>query len=106
MKDIISRFITKRAVVISAFVFILFIGLMIAFGNRNKAYGNSDWEKKFVSIQIHEGDTLWDIAEAYYTSECVSIRDYVKEIKRTNGLKSDCIHAGNYLLIPYYSKSE
>ena len=49
-----------------------------------------------------EGDSLWSIAKTYYVPECGSFTDYLKEIKKTNSLKSDSIHAGRYLLIPIY----
>lgn len=58
--------------------------------------------KYYTSIQIDQGDTLWTIAEEYcYDSS--QLKDYVREIKEINNLKSNEIHAGNYLTIVYYS---
>ncbi len=56
------------------------------------------------SIEIEENDTLWDIASRYYTNEYKSVSAYVKEIKKANNLQSDEIHAGNYIIVPYYAE--
>lgn len=73
---------------------------------KNRALGNSSFDKNCVSIRIEEGDTLWSIAEQFYVPECGSMKEYIKEIKKTNSLHSDLIHSGNYLLIPYYILTE
>lgn len=59
-------------------------------------------KKVITSIYIEDGDTLWDIASRYYTEDCRNIRSYIKEIKKCNNLTSDQIHAGKYLIVPYY----
>ena len=107
MKSIRSERITmKRVLILAAIVCTVLFAITFLQLRKNKAYGSSDRVKTCVSIQIREGDTLWDIASAYYTPECGSLQAYIKEIKRTNSLKSDSIHAGHYLLIPYYCKTE
>lgn len=70
-----------------------------------KAEGNVRVEKHIVSIQVMEGDTLWSIAKQYNTSGKQDIRTYMKEIKRANGLVSDTIHEGCYLIVPIYVES-
>ncbi|MDE7298515.1 MAG: LysM peptidoglycan-binding domain-containing protein, partial [Lachnospiraceae bacterium] len=55
------------------------------------------------SVCIEPGDSLWSIAQEYYSAECGSFSDYVAEIKRSNGLKGDTIHTGAYLIVPYYT---
>ncbi len=62
--------------------------------------------KHITSIQIEKGDTLWSIASQYITDEYDNMNDYIKEIKKTNGLTSDTIHEGKYLVIPYYAQGE
>lgn len=59
-------------------------------------------EKLVVSVQVEKNSSLWDYAEQYYTEEYESMDAMIREIKQTNGLSSDTIHAGSYLLIPYY----
>ena len=56
----------------------------------------------YTSVQVHAGDTIWSIAEDWQTDEWPDTRAYVEEIKSVNGLSGDTIHAGNYLVIPYY----
>ena len=55
--------------------------------------------KNFIPL---ENDSLISIATEYYTEEFSSIRAYISEIKRMNGLTSDTLYADNYILIPYY----
>lgn len=66
-------------------------------------YGPEGRTVKLVeSVQIKKGDSLWSIADKYYTKECGGMKQYINEIKRTNHLSTDTIHEGNYLLVPYY----
>ncbi|MBE5875287.1 MAG: LysM peptidoglycan-binding domain-containing protein [Lachnospiraceae bacterium] len=60
--------------------------------------------KYYKSVEIMPGDTLWAIAEEYSDTEnYASTIEYIEEVKRMNSLKSNTIHAGNYLIVPYYS---
>ncbi len=52
---------------------------------------------RYESVLIEDGDTLWSIAEEYYGS--VNIPYQVDQIKKLNGIASDKITAGNYLLL-------
>lgn len=57
--------------------------------------------RKFTSVQVMKGDTLWSIAESYRTGNYTT-KALVEEIKRANGLSGDRIMAGSYLIVPYY----
>lgn len=57
--------------------------------------------RKFTSVQVMKGDTLWSIAESYRTRNYTT-KALVEEIKRANGLSGDRIMAGSYLIVPYY----
>lgn len=59
--------------------------------------------KQVISMRIQKGDTLWSIAKEYITDEYKDIEDYISEIKSSNGLSTDTIHAGAYLIIPHYT---
>lgn len=60
--------------------------------------------KYYKSIMIEEGDTLWSIASQNLNNESnITISSYIKEIMKMNGLQSDRITAGMYLVIPYFS---
>ena len=51
---------------------------------------------------VKVGDTLWSIAETYYTEECQDFRTYIDEIKRTNNMYDDKLVSGKHLIVPYY----
>lgn len=63
-------------------------------------------EKLVASVRIEQGESLWRIAERYMTEEYSDIHTYINEIKRSNGLTSDVIHEGAYIIVPYYSTLE
>lgn len=58
----------------------------------------------YLSVPISNQDTLWSIAEEYYTEEFGSVKNYIKEIKECNSLSSDAIYAGNHIIIPVYNE--
>ncbi|MEH2948000.1 LysM peptidoglycan-binding domain-containing protein [Sporofaciens sp. JLR.KK001] len=58
--------------------------------------------KYYTSIEVSTGDSLWSIAEEYMDARNQSVYDYIDEIKEINGLKSDQIRAGEYLMVSYY----
>ncbi len=50
---------------------------------------------------VHSNDTLWSISEKNASRLKMNTRDYVNEIKKTNGMSSDRIIAGGKLILPY-----
>jgi len=97
-------FTKKNIVIASAILCVLIVvlstTLIPATVNAKKSVNR---EKNIISIQVEAGDTLWSIAKEYITDEYRNINTYIKEIKEVNNLASDTIHAGNYLVIPYYN---
>ncbi|HHV12854.1 MAG TPA: LysM peptidoglycan-binding domain-containing protein [Clostridiales bacterium] len=67
---------------------------------------NRERVKLVTSIEIQKGDTLWAIASEHMSDEYDNVKDYIDEIKLSNGLVSDEIHTGNFLILPYYEDSE
>jgi LysM repeat protein len=60
--------------------------------------------KYYTSIEVHSGDTLWDIASVYYQNNGYDdIRDYIKELKTLNHMTDDTIVSGTKLVVSYYS---
>ncbi|TAH63728.1 MAG: LysM peptidoglycan-binding domain-containing protein [Anaerolineaceae bacterium] len=59
--------------------------------------------KHVISVEIQKGDTLWSIASRHISDEYDNVNDYIAEIMISNGLTSDKIHAGNYIIVPYYT---
>ena len=64
-----------------------------------------DNAKLVTTIEVKKGDTLWDIASLYFTDEYNDLNEYIEEIKDSNGMVSDEIYAGNYIIIPYYAEA-
>ncbi|MBR6019600.1 MAG: LysM peptidoglycan-binding domain-containing protein [Lachnospiraceae bacterium] len=83
---------------------LVFIWLVCLAGTKafGRAKGSTERTKVLTSVYVENGDSLWSIAEKYYTPECGDMKDYVREIKRTNGLNSDTILYGYTLLVPYF----
>lgn len=85
------------------FMVALFLVVLFVLPERTAAAGNTTGGTYTItSVQIEEGDSLWSLASEYYTEEFVSITNYISEIKRMNGLSSDVLYAGNYILIPQF----
>ena len=87
------------AVVICLSVILLIIYVISVNSNRT-AFSIDTGDISYISVPITTNDTLWSIADKYYSDEFGTIKDYVKEIKRCNSLKSDNIYAGRYIVVP------
>lgn len=59
--------------------------------------------KYYTSVQIHSGDTLWDISSDYITSEYTDMNEYMNEVCAINHISRDEIYAGQYIVVPYYA---
>ncbi len=82
--------------------FIIIIAASLVFGAffvSARENNTTEPDTYYESICIQSGDTLWDIACDNMTDEYDSIDEYIQLIKDTNGLKSDSIQAGQYLVI-------
>ena len=58
----------------------------------------------YTSIQIRQGDSLWNLAEQYRPGSGYSSQEYIDELKRMNGLKSEELHSGEYLTVVYFAE--
>ena len=68
------------------------------------SYAHSENSYDVCEFTVCEGDTLWCIAEQY-TDESIDIREYIREIKKLNGLESAELMPGDILIIPIYETS-
>lgn len=84
-------------------VVLVLAGSGIFFVSKSKAADEVISFKYYTSVEVEYGDTLWGIASNYRTEEYRSLLDYIEEIKTLNGLQSDMIRSGQFLVIPYYS---
>lgn len=62
-----------------------------------------DRQKLVTMVEVKKGDTLWSIATSYITEEYKDLNDYIDEIMDSNGMLTDEIHTGNYIIVPYYA---
>lgn len=98
------RYFTVRAFILFLALFFLMFILLFVF-KAMASETHKPKQKAVVPVEVKQGDTLWSIAENYYSEEFGNIYEFVLEIKKTNQLESDMIHAGAYLIIPYYTSN-
>lgn len=89
-----------------AIVFVIVILTVIFTTKTARANNDSKRIKQAACVQIQKGDTLWSIASRYMSYEYKDLNEYIEEIMVSNGLTSDEIHAGNYIIVPYYTDAE
>lgn len=58
--------------------------------------------KYFTSVMVSPGDSLYSIASVN-AGDAQSLDSYVNEVIHINALEDDTIHAGQYIIVPYYS---
>lgn len=59
--------------------------------------------KYYTSLKLEQGDTLWNIAKEYISDEYKDTQAYIEEVCAINHIAADEIHAGQYIVVPYYS---
>lgn len=60
----------------------------------------------YKSIQIKNGDSLWSISNEYRKNSTLTVEEYMKELCEMNQLRSDTIHAGQYLTVVYFEDTQ
>lgn len=95
------RHISNKFIICFAFGIVLLSGMLTVTIVASKKPANC--EKYVTAVYIESGDSLWTIAERFYTEQNSSMKDYIREIKECNHLSSNQIRQGQYLIIPYYS---
>jgi cell division protein YceG involved in septum cleavage len=99
-----DRTYRKRVWIAGALLLVLLILISVCFFTKTVTAQRSNPRTKMVaSIEVEKGDSLWSIASEYMSDEYDNIDDYIKEIKESNGMSSNEIHAGNYIIIPYFA---
>ena len=101
--------VVRRQRGLLAIAIILVVALGILLGSSINALASSEkdissYNKYYVSIRVESGDTLWTIADEYVEGFNLSKSDYIKEVCQINSISEDNIHAGDYIVVPYYSQ--
>jgi LysM repeat protein len=100
----IAFFEKKRYMMIIGLLLLISIILSLSFiTTRVTAERSVTREKTVTSVKIEKGDSLWSIANLYISDEYKDMNTYIKEIMDSNGLTSDVIHEGSYIIVPYYT---
>ena len=100
--------IVGRQKLLLVIAIILLVSLGILFGTSVNTLASSkvdiaSYNKYYTSIRIEYGDTLWKIADEYINGFHISKEKYIEEICKLNNISEDEIHAGDYIVVPYYS---
>jgi len=82
------------------FVTLLSLVLSIGFASISGLADVSGSEvKEYITVQVAEGDTLWDLAQKYGPSN-VDCRKLVYEIGKLNNVDASSLQVGQYISIP------
>ena len=96
------RTICIIGIMLAAIMFILFFSGFTSAGlGDSSVEATTVKEKKYVSVQVRYGDTLWSLAERY-GEEYEDPSVFIEDVKQFNELHGDKIKAGAYLFIPVY----
>ncbi len=107
-----NQSLQKRALVVAvqkrfiAICAILLASIIILSGTTFVAFAKSSKKvkpvKEYISIQVQSGDSLWSIADEYTKEYDLDIDEYIQDVKNVNGLKSNDIHSGQFIIVPSY----
>lgn len=94
----------KRITVLFCSIIAIVMLCSIMFGTINTQAAPAETTNKYyTSVQIEAGDTLWGIANEYITDDYTDMNVYIEEVCAINHITKDEIHAGQYIVIPYYA---
>lgn len=94
----------KRITILFCFVIAVAIICSVMFCTINaQAAPAENINKYYTSVRVECGDTLWAIAGEYITDDYIDMNDFLNEICMINHISEDEIHAGQYIIVPYYT---
>lgn len=96
----IFSYLNLKVVVVLGIILAMLITLVAV--NKVSASEHGTRQKLITSVIVEQGDTLWDIAQKYYSDEYESMDDYIEDIMAVNNISSTVIVEGNNIIIPYY----
>ncbi|HKL80758.1 MAG TPA: LysM peptidoglycan-binding domain-containing protein [Mobilitalea sp.] len=94
----------RRMWIIGSLLLIFLVLFSLYFFSKTvTAQRDGERTKLVTSVEVKKGDTLWSIASNFISYEYDDMNDYIDELIDSNGLATDTIHAGNYIIVPYYA---
>lgn len=96
----------KKIICLSGLLIVLLLcifalnALTITTAKRARA-AQIEQKTRYESVYISDGDSLWSIAQQYRGNKDTAV--FVEDLKVLNGLPSDHIQAGYYILVPVTS---
>ena len=101
--------VVRRQKKLLAIAILVFVSLGILLGTTISAQASSEadvasYNKYYTSVRIEAGDTLWTIADEYIEDLNIDKQEYINEICTINNICEDEIHAGDYVVVAYYSQ--
>ena len=95
----------RQRLLLSVLIVTLFVILAFFFmSTKSMADNKEPLFKYYKSIQIHSGDTLYDLSQEYVNPEMNDVDSFIEEVRYINNLEEDsCLYEGNYIVVPYYA---
>lgn len=88
---------------IALFVCLLLCSIIIVMtAGHTRVTAHQDTFKYYTDVTVKEHDTLWTIAESYYSKEFKDMHSYIDEVCEINHIGRD-IYPGQIIIVPYYS---
>lgn len=101
-----NRQLRRQLIMAMITVFLIASFSIFLFSFKTKAQVSSEeiLYKYYKSVVVNSGDTIWDYAQLYANEDFYdSYHNYINEVVSINGLDSDKIQAGQWIILPYYS---
>lgn len=97
----------RRNILLTLFTVLFILTLSVggfAIGSKAQDKEEVVLYKYYANIEVQYGDSLWDIADTYFCeAKYDNYEHYISEVMQINGMYSEVIYAGSYLMVPYYS---
>lgn len=95
----------QRMILCITGLFIIFLAVLCISGSAGTVQAENTRKKYYTQIQVGEGDTVWNIAARYMTSEYRDTGAYIDEVEQINHISADEVTSGCFLMIPYYAEA-
>jgi LysM repeat protein len=85
----------------------IFTMIFTLYGLGNMVFGEKDQTENpqhFVEVRVHEGQTLWEIADNFITQTSYTKREFIYQISQKNNIINAMIYPGQTLKIPVNEK--